>query len=190
MNNKYRVKCFNLILYDEDETHKKAIEIIKQNYDYAMICHDKDIDEASGELKKPHYHIVLRFVNAKWNTALSKELGIEPNYIQESRSLKRSLLYLIHFYDENKYQYSIDEVDGPLKKRLFTFIQNEDKSESEKVLEILEEIDEINSYINFMVFVRHIAKKGYWDVFRRSTGIFVRYIDEHNHDYMEDARRK
>ena len=187
---KFKSRSYCLVLYEEDETHRKAIEIIKQNYDYAMICHDKDIDEASGELKKVHYHIVLRFDNPKWNTALSSELGIEPNYIQESRSLKRSLLYLIHFYDENKYQYSVNCVEGPLKKRLEEFLQNEGKTESEKVLEILEEIDSIDFSIDIRVFVKKKKKKGYWDVFRRSTGIFIRYLDEHNHDYMEDARRK
>ena len=91
---KFRSCNFNLILYpSEDETHRNALEIIEKNYDYAMICHNLDTDD-NGELLKEHYHIVIRFKNAKWNTALSEELGITENYIEESRSLKRSLLYL------------------------------------------------------------------------------------------------
>lgn len=180
---KYRTKCFNLVLYNEDETHRKAIDLIKKSYDYAIILHDKDYDEESGVVKKQHYHIVLRFQNAKWNTALADELGITPNYIEESRSLKRSLLYLIHYYDENKFQYSIDEVEGSLKKRLTEFLNNNDKSESEKILEIFEIIDEMHDYIEFKIFVKHIAKMGYWDVLRRSTGLVLRYLDEHNASY-------
>lgn len=176
---KYRAKSFCLILYDEDETHKKAIEKIKMGYDYAMICHDSDTNE-NGEILKPHYHVVLRFPNAKWNTALAEELGITENYFEESRSLKRSLLYLIHFYDEDKFQYSVDNVTGPLKKRLEEFVKNDGKSESEKVLEIFEEIDNIDELINFTTFCKHIAKIGYWEVLRRSSGLIIRYVDEHN----------
>lgn len=180
---KFRSRNFNLILYEDDPTHRRAIEIIKQSYDYAIIAHDKDVDE-NGELKKLHYHVVIRFDNAKWNTVLAEELGITENYIQESRSLKRSLLYLIHFYDEDKYQYDFKEVTGPLRNRLADYMTNDGKTESEKVLEILQEIDDIEYFIDFKIFIRHVAKIGYWDVFRRSTGIFMRYIDEHNSQYM------
>jgi len=180
---KYRCKNFNLVLYEEDETHAKALEKIKTSYDYAMICHNLDADEKTGELKKEHYHVVIRFKNAKWNTALAEELGIAPNYIEESRSLKRSLLYLIHHYEPEKHQYPIDCVQGPLKKRLKEFITNEDKSESEKVLEIFEEIDNFDDFIEYKVFVKHIAKIGYWDVLRRSSSIILRYLDLHNQEY-------
>lgn len=180
---KFRCKAFNLVLYDEDETHKKAIDKIKASYDYAMICHDMDTEEKTGEIKKEHYHVVLRFKNAKWNTALAEELGIKENYIEESRSLKRSLLYLIHYYDIDKYQYPVDKVSGPLKKLINGYIANEDKTESEKVLEIFEEIDQMDEYIEFSIFCKHIAKIGYWDVLRRSSGIFIKYLDLHNSKY-------
>lgn len=176
---KFRAKCFCLVLYDEDETHRKAIDKIKASYDYAMICHDRDTND-NGEVLKPHNHIVLRFQNAKWNTALAEELGVTENYFEETRSLKRSLLYLIHFYEEDKFQYSIDDVSGPLKKRLQEYVKNDGKTESEKVLEIFDEIDKYPGEIKFIIFCRHIAKMGYWDTIRRCPGIFTRYIDEHN----------
>ena len=41
-----------LVLYpNEDPTHKQAIEIIKENYSYALIEHNSDINE-DGQLKK------------------------------------------------------------------------------------------------------------------------------------------
>lgn len=179
---KFRARTFCLVLYIEDETHKRALEKVQKSYDYAMCCHDKDVDE-NGVIKKEHYHIVLQFKNAKWNTALAEELGITENYLEEARSIKRALLYLIHFYDEDKYQYSTKEVTGPLKKRLEDYINNEGKTESEKVLEILEEIDNTEEYIDFKVFVKHIAKIGYWDVYRRAASTINHYVDLHNKDY-------
>ena len=178
---KYRCKSFNLVLYPEDETHVKALEKIKSSYDYAYILHDRDTNE-KGEIKKEHWHIVLTFKNAKWNSALADELGITPNYIEESRSLKRSLLYLIHYYDEDKFQYNLDDVHGSLKKRLNGYIHGEGKTESEKVIEIFEIIDEFEGFIDYSIFVKHIAKIGYWDVLRRSSSLILRYLDLHNYN--------
>lgn len=181
---KFRSKNFNLVLYPEDMTHYLAIDKIKnEGYDYAIIKHDRDIDD-NGEIKKAHYHIVLRFKNAKWNTALAEELGIAENYIQQCRDLKRSLLYLIHFYDEDKTQYLIKEVQGSLKVVLEQAIKNDGKSESEKILEIFDEIDKCNYYIYYSTFCRHIASMGYWDVLRRSSGLVIRYIEEHNSNVL------
>lgn len=181
---KFRSKVFNLVLYEDDETHRLALEKIKKNYDYAMILHDRDTNE-DGELKKPHYHVVIRFQNAKWSSALASELEIKENYFEESRSFKRSILYLIHFYDEDKFQYSVDDVKGPLKKSLIEFMANDGKSESEKVLEIFSLIDDCSSEIDFSIFCKRVAIMGYWDVIRRSTGIFIRYIDDHNRKFFE-----
>lgn len=179
---KYRCKNFNLVLYPEDETHVKALDKIKASYDYGYILHDMDEDE-TGSIKKEHWHVVIRFKNAKWNTALAEELGITPNYLEESRSLKRSLLYLIHYYEPEKHQYLIDCVQGPLKKTLQSYITNEGKTEGEKVLEIFEEIDNMHDFIDFRLFVKHIAKMGYWDTLRRSSSIILRYLDLHNQEY-------
>lgn len=179
---KFRGRNFNLVLYEEDATHKKAIDLIKKNYDYAIICHDRDTNEA-GEVKKEHYHIVVRFNNPKWNTAFAEELGITPNYIEECRDLKRSLLYLIHYYDTDKYQYSLADVKGTLKNKLEGYLNCEGKSESEKVLEIFNEIDSIEEFIDYRIFIKHIAKIGYWDVLRRSSSLILRYIDCHNSEF-------
>ena len=180
---KFRSSNFNLVLYEEDESHRQAIDYIVKNYDYAMILHDSDTD-SNGAIKKEHYHIVLRFNNQKWNTALAKELGITENYIEECRNLKRSLLYLIHYYDKDKFQYDIKSVSGSLKNRLVGYIQNEDKTESEKVLEIIEYIENYEGYINVSLFCKSIAKMGYWDVLRRSTGLILKIIEEHNKDML------
>lgn len=180
---KFRARNFNLILYQEDETHRKAIDYIQKNYDYAMICHDKDIDEKTGEIKKQHYHIVVRFKNAKWNTSFAEDLKIPVNYIEESRNLKRSLQYLIHYNDENKYQYDITEVQGTLTTLLKETIQNGNKTESEKIIEILQWIEEQQQYVDIAYLIRWCAEIGYWDVLRRGFNPISKYLDKHNLNY-------
>lgn len=188
-----RSKVFLLILYADDSSHMQVLDFVKANYDYAYIYHDKDTYEEDvetngivhkkGDLKKGHYHVVLRFKNQRYKKALAKELELAENYIEVCHDFKRALLYLIHYYDEDKYQYLPDDVVGTLKSKLIEYCKNDGKTESEKILEIFSEIDSYEAQIDFMVFVKHVAKMGYWDVLRRSSSIIMRYIDCHNLKY-------
>lgn len=180
MQKNYRSRKHCFLLYpNEDITHKNALEYIKLNYDYAFIVHDKDIND-QGELKKQHTHVVVSFNNAKWNTAIAKELGIEPNYMQECRNFERALDYLIHFNDDTKYQYSIDEVIGPLKSKLEKIISNDGKSEDDKAIEIFDFIDNFKGKLTVSAVGRYSASVGMWDVFRRASSIYLNAISEHN----------
>ena len=136
---KYRSRVHMLLLYPENEAHKKAIEKIEQSYDYAMILHNRDCwteedeqknpEHIAGALKKEHWHVVLRFGQAVWSSAICKELGIEQNYIEDVKKFDNALQYLIHYNDTDKVQYTIDEVKGNLKTKLVESINKVDKSE-------------------------------------------------------------
>ena len=177
----FRDRKFCLLLYPDDETHVKALEIIKANFDYAMISHNRDIKADTGEVKKEHWHVVLKTENnAIWNTALAKELGITPNYIERCRNLDRALMYLIHFNDIDKVQYSVNEVEGTLKKRLKQALAKDDKTEQEKVSELVEIITNSSFELKFTDFVNCALEKGYFDVVRRSSSLFMKLVQEHN----------
>lgn len=161
----------------------KALEYIKLNYDYASIVHDKDVDFETGEIKKSHTHVVVSFNNAKWNTAFAEEIGIGENYIQSIRSYENCLEYLIHYNDDTKFRYDIEEVQGSLKNKLKKFIINDDKDENEKCIELLKYIDDFNDYLTIRQFAEYCANCGMWDVFRRSASIYLSIINEHNFYY-------
>lgn len=173
------------MLYDEDISHINAMEFIKKNYDYACIFHDKDIKEDTGEIKKGHYHYVIKFNNAKWNTAIADELGITPNYIENCRNIKNSLLYLIHYNDIDKYQYNIDEVSGSLKKKLIEILNNGEKTENEKMQEIIDYIDNERGNINYASFIKVFVALGYTDIIRRDWSLIKCLLDDHNGVYSK-----
>ena len=175
----YRSRTHLLMLYPEDETHMNALKKIEKSYDYAYILHDKDRDE-NGNIKKSHYHVVIRFTNQKWNTSVAKELNIAENYLEEPRNFDNALMYLIHFNDVDKYQYNIDDVKGPLKKRLREKINSVDKTEGEKVFELIDYIEKQENIIKVTEFAKYCAVNGYWAEFRRSGMIFCKMIEEHN----------
>lgn len=183
---KYRSRVHMLLLYPDNEQHCKAVEKIQQSYDYAMILHNRDYwtddtdEHQRGELKKEHWHIVLRFNQAVWSSALCKDLGIEHNYIENVKRFDNAIQYLIHYNDNDKAQYSIDDVKGNLKQKLIESINKVEKSEGEKVIELINYIEKQETRISYKSFAVYCAEQGYWAEFRRSASIFIKMIDEHN----------
>ena len=176
-DDKYRSTKHALMLYPDDEKHVNALDCIK-SYDYAIILHDKDTDD-DGIIKKSHYHVIIRTQNATWNTSLAKEFGITSNYIQRVRNMELALEYLIHYNEENKFQYPIDDVKGSLKKVMVEYINKDGKTEGEKVTILINYIQE-QKHLTITEFSTYCASAGYWDVYRRSANIFINIIKEHN----------
>lgn len=209
---KYRARVHMLLLYPDNESHLAAFDKIKQSYDYASILHDRDyfdkdvlytaadekrnpehkkgtIKYKKGDPKKDHIHIVLRTANATWNTALCKEIGLEEEFCEQAKNIDNALQYLLHYNDKDKAEYAIDEVSGSLKTKLIESINKIEKSEGEKVVELLEYICDHRGRITTTQFAHYCAKNGYWSEFRRSGAIFCRIIDEHNAPF-EDKQKK
>lgn len=177
----YRSRKHGLLLYPDDKSHVEALEIIKLTYEYLAILHDKDKDD-SGKPKKAHWHVVLSTRNATWNTSIAKELAITVNYIQKIRNEESAVCYLIHWNEETKHQYELEECFGTnkLKNLLLKVTQEEQKTESEKVLELIEWITNADRYMSITDFARVCAATDRWDIFRRSASIFLKILDETN----------
>lgn len=181
----YRSRKHCLLLYPDDKSHMKALEYIKQYFEYAYILHDKDFNEV-GEEKKSHYHVIIQFKNAKWSNAICEELGIKNNYMQKCNNFELALEYLIHYNEETKFQYDIEEVKGPLKNKLRKFLNSDNKDDGEKYIELYEYINTINDYIYLSDFVLYCAKMGYYDTYRRCAYTFIKIIEQHNLFYTTD----
>ena len=178
---KFRDRKFCAVLYPEDETHAACIEKLKTGgYNFAAILHDQDVNE-DGELKKPHWHIVVKFPNAVWNEALAKELGITSNYLEKARSLDSALLYLVHFGYEDKYQYDLQEVFGSLQTRLASLLADTD--ESTRALTIYDLIRNAPGVVTYTEIFEKACKAGLYGDFRRmGTGVMY-LINDHNAEF-------
>lgn len=185
----YRDRKFCLLLYPEDQTHAACMELLKSGgYTFAAILHDKDVYEdgdQKGELKKEHWHVVVKFKNAIWNSALAKELGIAPNYIQECRNLDAALLYLVHFgLEDEKAQYDLEAVFGPLSGKLATLLADTD--EGTRALGVANIIRDTPGYLSFYDALKKVADAGLYSDFRRMGALAVNLIREHNAEHEAD----
>ena len=105
-----RSRLFTLVLYPDSTSYdfEEVMRNIKSYKKWAYAMHDKDIKEDSQEIKKIHYHIVIKTDNATTISALSKKLGITDNYIEKVRNERSMIRYLIHLDDSDKYHYNKD----------------------------------------------------------------------------------
>ena len=189
MSEKFRSRLFVAVLYPDDESHVECISKLNSNgYNFAAILHDKDIyedGENEGEIKKAHWHIIVRFKNAVWNTAVAKELGIQPNYLEVCRDGDAALLYLVHYGKEEKYQYEYEEVFGPMKVKLATLLADTD--EGTRALNILDIIETSPGPIGYTELIRKAVAAGVYGDLIRMGSFAVGAMREHN-DSFSDAR--
>lgn len=97
----YFIRCYKKETLDE---------IIKDAKEFAYILHNKDTTFEAGELKKPHYHIVARWKDAKQDTTLRKISDKYDDNIWIGEENKGALAYLTHQNDQSKHQYKLSEV--------------------------------------------------------------------------------
>lgn len=183
---KSRDRKFCAVLYPEDPTHAAAVEKLKSGgYTFAGILHDEDVYEdgdQKGQKKKPHWHLVIKFPNAVWNTALAKELGITPNYLEKCKSLDAALLYLVHFgYEDTKYQYDADKVFGPLQQKLIALLSDTD--EGTRALQINEIIEKSPGKVGYSELLKKAVAAGLYSDLRRMGQFAVYLVREHNDEF-------
>ena len=188
MSEKFRSRNFAAVLYPEDVTHADCIELLKSGgYNFGAILHNEDVyedGEHKGEKKKPHWHVVVKFPNAVWNEPLAKELGIEPNYIQKCKSLDSALLYLVHYGYDDKFQYELSEVFGPLAVRLASLLNDTD--ESTRALTIYDMIRNSPNVVSYTEIFEKACKAGLYGDFRRMGSGVNSLIREHNYEVAKD----
>jgi hypothetical protein len=141
-----RSKTFTISL-KQDIT--KEIEKFEK---YAWIYHDKDEHPVTGKVVKPHYHIYLEFVNARYLTALARRLGIIPNLIEVVEDKKRLLDYLTHKNDPQKHKYSVDEIHTNFEIKVI--------EESLNVMVVYRLLSECSSMPVFLLELKQRGLKG------------------------------
>lgn len=174
---KVKARTMNLVLYPESQ--QSAIDSIIRNCCYVGILHDRDTD-VNGLLKKPHYHFIVRFKQARWSSAFAKELGIE-DHIESTLSFERSVRYLVHMDNPEKYQYSqndlicSEELRPSVAKCLSEFV-----CEELCVKAILDLIESYPYPISYSYVLHRVLELGLYGEFRRMGFLAGELIREHN----------
>lgn len=175
-----KVKSRNLAIVLYPESQSEQIAEIQKNYSFVGCLHDRDADE-NGEMKKPHWHFVIRFKQARWSSAVAAELGIEDHF-ESVKNLDGAIRYLTHEDSPDKFRYDVDsdlkfsEDNKVMVKKAFSVGSSED----ERALLILDYIDSCRTAVSLASVYRYAMSIGIYSDLRRMGVLAIRLIDEHN----------
>lgn len=189
---KERSRNWFLLLYPDNPEHVKVLEKIPDlDWEYVGILHDSDkLDD--GSPAKPHNHVLLKFKDAVWNTAISESSGLELRFIQKSDNWKRSARYLVHKDHPEKFQYEKTVLYGSMVETAINAINKSDpEEEAAKVMQIIKLITEWPGFIDDADFISKIVEKKLYAEYRRAGSTFNRMVDSHNRKLtrLDNSRR-
>lgn len=125
---------------------------------FYFILHDKDINE-EGTLKTPHYHLIIDFGKSRkrYTTIindLSKLLAINQNCISVERCINivKSVRYLVHKDDLDKYQYSPNLILSNASSFLNIYLNSEDLLSLDFIINAITGSDNYLDLISFIGF--------------------------------------
>lgn len=172
------------VIYEDDKDFDQQMFHLMEEKEVIYIRHDQDVTE-EGELKKPHYHFVIKLKSACTISALSKRLGVAENMIEPiKKSFNGSLKYLIHFKDDNKYQYDVEEVKSNSEKLLKRFkeLVTDETPGGEHAMSIQEYIHSQGDYVKMSQVGKYANQNGIWNYFIRYYSYLRDVVKEHNAD--------
>lgn len=182
-----KLKTLMFVCYPESCNIKDVVEKIHKlgGHEYAYILHDKDVD-SNGDLKKPHYHVLCWFPSYVHIDAFVKVTGRNVEAFTSIRSRDRSIQYLVHRNDPDKYQYDISDIhseglclDNYFYDGFAVALGNRKERECGELFSTL--LDFCDSHPSFNALCKFVsANPAYYSVFVKNSGTFKTYIENLN----------
>lgn len=185
-----RARSFALELYPEDESHCDVLDYIISYFDYAYILHDKDkfdddvidsetkeVIHKAGEVKKPHWHVIICFKNQRSVQSLKDELRL--SHI-ETCNFYAYTRYLIHLDSPQKFQYERGEIHTNMQLRIDNALErsyNANEQETRILLKFLF-TEGKQSYITFRQLTEYAMEHDCLLDLKRNTFFYKQFCDD------------
>lgn len=172
------------LIYQESAP-KNYLDILEEMHIPFILSpwHDKDVNKATGELKKAHKHGVLFFESLKSYTQVSELLTEKlhtPSYVEVVMSPKGMYDYFIHAENPDKTLYNMDEIESGCGFELEQFlITNNNEEYLSTVIDIIEE----RNFTEFNNLVRYarVENPSLLNLIIDKTFFFAKYLDSRRH---------
>ncbi len=193
-----RRRQYEIVLSMEDmRTFETQKQNILDNFRCLYAKHDNDYynkdvyDEndvlihQDGDKKYLHTHFFIDMDNAKTISAVAKIVKCKESDIEYIKSYKGAQGYLIHHNLKDKYNYPKEIVQHNNEKLYKEFLKvvSDDEDEDDKVIPLIEYINNFEGILYFAVFLRYVYTTRQWSVYRRNSSTFIKLIDEHNFQF-------
>lgn len=109
-----RARVWAAIVYPESAPENWRQILDDEHIEWAESpLHEFDVNESTGEVKKPHWHIVLAFEGKKSYEQVCDILSpLNCTVPQRCHSIKGAVRYMAHLDNPEKYQYSPSAIVG------------------------------------------------------------------------------
>lgn len=105
-----KIKNFAFVVYEDSCKEGWKEDIENMHVKALWIYHDKDKTE-DGELKKPHYHVMIMWdgpIALTTARSVAKHFGAANDYVEPVRNKISYARYMCHIDQPNKHQYGIE----------------------------------------------------------------------------------
>lgn len=174
-----RYRNFTILLYPEWADFKDILQDIKGSFKkYAYIKHMPESDE-----KKEHFHLILSLDNPRSIRSLSKRLEIPYNLIQACKSVRASCRYLVHMDNDDKFQYSLDQVIVSNSFKSIFFKSFDDLMTDSDILDLIYNFIDSNKHkfnpVELEIkLTQFVCENGYDRIFKRYYNTICKYITQ------------
>ena len=109
-----RARIWAAIIYPESAPEDWRSLLDQEHIEWAESpLHDMDVNEGTGEVKKPHWHIILAFDGKKSYEQVSELLKpLNGPIPKRCHSLKGAVRYFAHIDNPEKAQYAVSGIVG------------------------------------------------------------------------------
>lgn len=178
-----RIYGYTIVAYPESmpEDWKSRLNALPCGYAYSL--HDKDVNDDTGEIKKPHMHFYFQSnLTVKQEKYAQEALGV--SYGEKVRSASGMYDYLTHKNNPDKYHYPEDSIafsekwDQELFESTCSGIK-EYASESD-VIKFVED----NNILEYRDYMLLAVESERWDLVNVGVRYWVKsYIDSRRNKY-------
>lgn len=176
-------------LYPESAEEGWLKRLKESGLEYFAIIHDKDVT-ATGEIKKTHVHIAVRFAHAVDRSEAVMVLGaigVLDASVQYRDNWRAVARYMCHLDDPDKYQYDTSDVLQGGGADYYTAIHR--GSDKYRVIADMQDyVDDNNicSFKRFMDYCRHNEPTWFMALCDNSAIIMREYIKSNRYDNIDN----
>lgn len=199
---KYQTIC--MLLYEDTADYKidevlKSIKNDSNAVSFAFIKHDKDIftedtfDEYGrllgheGEFKKPHYHVVVKYMQNLNKSDIANSYTIPSRFIEKCKDFKGALLYLTHRNAEDKIPYPLESIETNILPYI-TFLYNSYVPKSTVLNYVRQYVSQttypsLNGFLDFVPTELTDEVRKYWGIIRDMVNEYKSHIPQTEEEY-------
>lgn len=148
---------------------------------------DQDCPFVVGDLKKVHWHLIGYSNSPCLLGRASTKFGIPSNYVQNLKNFKKSVQYLIHLNNPEKFQYDVDMIKyGGCDRKDLVKLLKKDCDTLEKARVLIDYIS-LHPFASLYDLTLFAIDQGCYDELRRGQHLYIQLLRDINTKFSKNG---